>query len=203
MGVLILGFCWLCSPHGVIKKDTVIVPPVLLLEEAFPGKSVAMLKGVGEKRSPTDEEILGGIKRAYRAASFKYHPDKCKGAPPEVFASITAQKNDLDKIFSERRRTPGRAMAAYYEACMAQLRPSRPWAKYWGHVMADDAELRSAKLGEMMGWWAEKRFAVCKDIINGSMIDIGSCAPFLSDVYLMREDDEAMPDGPVYPSLWD
>lgn len=192
----------------MITPDTVVVPPALVLEVAFPGDSVAMLRNQASKaRRQTLQDVRNGvsiggaIKRAWHELSLRYHPDKRRNVPGSAFSLINMQYRDLQSIFTKGMTSIDcHSMVDYYNKCLSSLRPDRVWGKVWKYLMTDEAlDIQRCKEEEMMEEWIRDRTRACKDLMSPERIDPEALAACFSSGVPSKF--KTIEDGPKYPVL--
>jgi uncharacterized C2H2 Zn-finger protein len=185
-----------------------VCPPIVLLEEAFPGKSLALIKAQSGRARKTmsslvdDVSIESAVKKAYRGASMRYHPDKRKNLPGDGISLIGAQYKRIYEIFSDKR--PAAALVTefhdYCKECLEFLEPGKPWRKVWDYLMSDAAldGAHERRKGAVERWVSE-RLSLVNDILDGKRVtDLDRFRACMSSSHY-PERALLIPDAPRFP----
>lgn len=165
------------SAPYMLSENTKVCPPIVILEAAFPGKGLSLIKAQATRSRKDLQSVVDGkiidaaIKKVWRESSLMYHPDKSPHLPAEAMSLLNAQYARLKEIFGSPAPSykSVHEFHRYCERCLSLLSPGKPWRTLWDHLMSDPAT-DSVRQDHVERWIGE-RVSLVKQILAGDRID--------------------------------
>lgn len=188
-----------------LLEDTKLCPPIVILEKAFPGKGLSLLRDQVTSRARRNlqsvvdgKTIDAGIRKAWRDASLTYHPDKRPNLPAEAMSLLNAQYAKLRKIFGSPTTSAASVLEFhdYCRSCLTLLKPGKPWRLLWDHLVPDS----NGGGKDCVDKWVGERVSLVKRILEGEIVrDLDKYTNCLAMHSSPVNRATAVPSAPVFP----